>query len=104
MSAALSHAKAPPEGPLRLRLFIAGSSPRSERAMVSLRQLAERLGDACDVDIVDVVAEPGKAEQERILATPTLIKESPRPRHRVTGDLSDLERVLTAFGLAGRAG
>ncbi len=86
--------------PFRFRLFIAGASARSQRAVGTLRELAAELGDACDVDIVDVVADPALAEEERILATPALIKESPPPRRRVTGDLSDIERVLAVFGLS----
>jgi len=34
------------------------------------------------------------AENERILATPTLIKSLPPPLRRVIGDLSDKEKVL----------
>jgi circadian clock protein KaiB len=34
------------------------------------------------------------AEDEKILATPTLIKSLPLPLRRVIGDLSDKEKVL----------
>ncbi len=34
------------------------------------------------------------AEDERILATPTLIKSLPLPLRRVIGDLSDKDKVL----------
>ena len=37
---------------------------------------------------------PELAEDERILATPTLIKSLPLPLRRVIGDLSDKEKVL----------
>jgi len=37
---------------------------------------------------------PEMAENERILATPTLIKSLPPPLRRVIGDLSDKEKVL----------
>lgn len=93
-------ARESPAEPVRFRLFIAGASPRSQRAVGTVRELAAELGDACDVDIVDVVADPALAEAERILATPALIKESPPPRRRMTGDLSDIERVLAVFGLS----
>lgn len=93
-------AGAAPAEPYRFRLFIAGASPRSQRAVGMLHELADELGDACDVDIVDVVADPALAEEERILATPALIKEWPPPRRRVTGDLSSIERVLAGCGLS----
>ena len=37
---------------------------------------------------------PALAEDEKILATPTLIKSLPLPLRRVIGDLSDTEKVL----------
>ncbi len=37
---------------------------------------------------------PELAEDEKILATPTLIKSLPLPLRRVIGDLSDKEKVL----------
>jgi circadian clock protein KaiB len=43
---------------------------------------------------VDVLEHPQRAEDEKILATPTLIKQLPPPLRRVIGDLSDKEKVL----------
>lgn len=37
---------------------------------------------------------PQAAEDDRILATPTLIKQLPPPLRRVIGDLSDKDKVL----------
>jgi circadian clock protein KaiB len=48
---------------------------------------------------VDVADEPDRAEAARILTTPTLVKEAPGQPRRVTGDLSDAERVFLALGL-----
>lgn len=81
-------------------LFIAGESPRSTRAVENLRELAERVvaGDF-ELAVVDVVEEPGEAEAQQILATPTVIKRVPAPQRRVTGDLSDAEAVALALGL-----
>lgn len=45
---------------------------------------------------------PQKAEDDRILATPTLIKQLPPPLRRIIGDLSDKEKVL--LGLEVRPG
>lgn len=80
-------------------LFVAGRSPRSQQAIANLRRLCdEALGGAVRLTIIDVIDDPEAAEAERILVTPTLIKSSPAPRRRITGDLSDPQRVL--FGLA----
>jgi circadian clock protein KaiB len=41
-----------------------------------------------------VLKHPQLAEDDRILATPTLIKQLPPPLRRVIGDLSDKDKVL----------
>lgn len=86
--------------PIRLTLYVAGQTPRSERAIGNLRRLAtESLGDDHELAVIDVVADPEAAERARILTTPTLVKESPAPPRRVTGDLSDGATVLFALAL-----
>ena len=86
--------------PYRLKLFITGRSLKSENAIVNLRRICQQhLGDQADVLIVDVLEQPELAEQDRIIATPTLVKEWPEPARRVVGDLSDTERVLQALGV-----
>lgn len=51
------------------------------------------------IDVVDVVENPERAEIEGILATPTLVRDTPPPRRRVVGDLADLGVVRAALGL-----
>jgi circadian clock protein KaiB len=81
-------------------LFIAGESPRSQRAIANLKRIAqERLGGDYELIVVDVQQEPERAEEERILTTPTLVKRTPEPRRRVTGDLTNAEQVLIALSL-----
>jgi len=88
------------EDPIRLRLFVAGGkSPRSRRAIENLeRILSDLQGPPCELEVIDVLASPESAASEGILATPTLIKSSPPPQRRVTGDLSDSKKVLRAIG------
>jgi circadian clock protein KaiB len=84
---------------VRFQLFVAGETPRSRRAIENLQRLVkETPGWRCEIEVIDVLAHPERAEEERILATPTLIKDSPPPRRRVTGDLSDAEKVLRVMG------
>ncbi len=86
---------------IRFTLFVAGDTPRSHLAIANLRRLADgRLAGRCAIRVVDVRQHPERAESERILTTPTLIKEAPAPARRVTGDLSDLEQVLFALSLS----
>jgi circadian clock protein KaiB len=52
--------------------------------------------------VIDVLERPQLAENEKIMATPTLVKELPPPLRRVVGDLSNRERVLVGLDLAVR--
>jgi circadian clock protein KaiB len=81
-----------------LTLYVTGSSPRAELAIANLRRICEQdLDGRYELQIVDVLEHPQIAEDEKILATPTLIKKLPLPLRRVIGDLSDKQKVL--FGL-----
>jgi circadian clock protein KaiB len=78
-----------------LKLFVTGTSPRTQRAISNLNRICEEelLGEY-KLEIIDVLTDPQAAEDERILATPTLIKQLPPPLRRVIGDLSDKDKVL----------
>lgn len=84
---------------IRLILYVAGQTPRSDRAIASLERLVSEIGSAPDLSIVDVVEDPDAAESARILTTPTLVKEQPDPPRRVTGNLSDVAKVVLALAL-----
>lgn len=86
---------------ITLKLYIAGPSLRSKRALDNLRCICEKhLTGRCEIEVIDVKEQPHLAEQYKILVTPTLIKESPSPLRRVIGDLSETSRVLLALDLA----
>lgn len=78
-----------------LKLYVTGTSPRTETAIANLRRLCEHeLEGEYELEIIDVLQDPQAAEDARILATPTLIKQLPPPLRRVIGDLSDKDKVL----------
>jgi circadian clock protein KaiB len=77
-----------------LTLYVTGQSARSQRAVANLRELCAGLGDRCELTVVDVLERPQAAEDERILATPTVIRRLPLPLRRVIGDLSDRDKVV----------
>jgi len=80
---------------ISLRLYITGTTPRSVKAIENLKRICEgELEASVDLQIIDVLEHPQLAEDEKIIATPTLIKEIPAPLRRLIGDLSDRERVL----------
>ena len=84
----------------QLKLFVTGQTIRSGRAVANLRQILEKeLGTEYELTIIDVLEQPQAAEDEKILATPTLIKESPPPVRRIIGDLSDTKQVLLGLEL-----
>jgi len=86
---------------ITLRLYITGHSPRSQIAVQNLQSICQSLYQGeCEIEIVDVLTDPEKAETDHILATPTLIKISPPPERRVIGDLSDFKKAIAALGLA----
>lgn len=92
------HPRRPPLSKYLLKLFITGTNPRTELAIANLRRICEtELAGQYSLEIIDVIENPEAAEQDRILATPTLIKQLPPPLRRVIGDLSDRDKVL--FGL-----
>jgi circadian clock protein KaiB len=82
------------------KLYVAGQTPRSERAIVNLRRICDSmLSSQYELHVIDVLERPNIAEQEGILATPTVIRQAPLPPLRILGDLSDTQRVLHALGV-----
>lgn len=83
-----------------LRMYVTGRTPTSLRAIANLRDICERdLSGDIEVEVIDILLHPELAESERILATPTLIKDLPEPVRRIIGDLSDRERVFVGLDL-----
>lgn len=83
-----------------LRLFVSGFTARSQRAIDNLRALCERhLAGRFQIEVVDLHQSPGRAHDEQILATPTLVRVSPSPPRRVIGDLSQADKVLRGLDI-----
>jgi circadian clock protein KaiB len=89
-----------PNHTVLLRLFVTGESQRSLRAIEAVRLMcAQFLTHAVRVEVVDVLKQPENAETEKILATPTLIRQVPGPPRRLVGDLGEPLRVIELLGL-----
>jgi circadian clock protein KaiB len=83
-----------------LYLYISGETPSSVAGAYNLRVLLDKeLEGQYSLEVINVLENPQRAQEDKILATPTLAKASPPPEKRVIGDLSDKERILTALGL-----
>ena len=84
-----------------LRLYIAGTTPRSTRAVANIRDICERnLNGRYELEVIDIYQKPTLAKGEQIIAAPTLVKHLPLPLRRFIGDLSDTERILVGMDLA----
>ena len=83
-----------------LKLYVAGNTPNSMRALKTLRNILETefLG-VYALKVIYVLKNPQLAEEDKILATPTLAKILPPTVRRIIGDLSDRERVLIGLDL-----
>jgi len=84
----------------KLRLYITPRTPNSQRAMSNLDALCQaELQGQYEVEVIDVTEQPGLAERDKILATPTLVRRLPEPTRKIIGDLSDRDKVLTSLDL-----
>ena len=86
-----------------LKLFITGQTPRSQLAIENLHRICEEeFQNEYELVVIDVLQRPQLAEDDKILATPTVIKELPPPIRRIIGALSDKEKVLLGLDLVGQ--
>jgi len=95
-----AHAGIAANGAYVFRLYIAGGSPNSVRALANLYAICHRhFPESHRIEIIDVLKEPMRALAEAILVTPTVVKVSPAPEQQIIGNLSDEDEVLRALGL-----
>ena len=83
-----------------LRLFVAGVTDRSREAVLRVRRLCEaELKDNCTLEVIDIYQQPNLARDNQIVATPTLIREFPRPVRRFIGNLSNINGLIVGLDL-----
>jgi circadian clock protein KaiB len=83
-----------------LRLYIAGTTPRSSRAVMNIKEICERsLSSRYDLEVIDIYQQPKLAKGQQIIAAPTLVKELPLPLRKFIGDLSNTEKILIGLDL-----
>jgi circadian clock protein KaiB len=87
----------------QLRLYVAGKTPRAERALKSLGRACEsHLRGRYAIEVIDLLVNPRLASADQIVALPTLVRRLPAPIKKIIGDLSNLERVLVGLDLRAR--
>ncbi|NJL82406.1 MAG: circadian clock protein KaiB [Chloroflexaceae bacterium] len=83
-----------------LKLYVAGNTTNSVRALKTLKEILENdFQGVYTLKVIDVLKNPQLAEEDKILATPTLAKILPPPVRKIIGDLSDREKVLIGLDL-----
>ena len=81
-----------------MKLYISGKTPKSNRAVASVKKICEEhYAGRYELAVIDILEDPEAAEREQIMATPMLIKESPSPSRRIVGDLTNKSKVLAAI-------
>lgn len=81
-----------------LRLYVAGRTPKSVTAFANLKKICEEhLAGEYRIEVVDLMEHPQLAQQDQILAIPTLVRKLPEPVRKIIGDLANKERVLVGL-------
>ena len=84
----------------KLKLYVAGQTPKSIRAFANLKALCEEhLKGYYQVEVIDLLQHPQLARGDQIVAIPTLVRKLPQPVRKIIGDLTDTERVLVGLDL-----
>ncbi len=74
----------------QLRLYVAGSTPRSNAALDNLKRLcAAHLAGRYSIEVVDLLVSPQLAAGEQILAVRNLVRTFPETIRKIIGDLSN---------------
>ena len=83
-----------------LQLYITGMSENSMRAIQNITKLCNQyLKDHFDLEIIDIYKNPSVAEEQKIVFSPSLIRQFPLPRKILIGDLSDTKKVMLGLGI-----
>jgi circadian clock protein KaiB len=83
-----------------LKLYLTGNTPRSQAALENIKKILDKdYKGIYSLKVIDVIKNPKLAEDDKILATPTLIKILPPPVSRIIGDLQNNEKVLLGLDL-----
>jgi len=89
---------------VELRLYVAGQTPKSLIALKNLTKICEEhLQGRYRLHVIDLVKTPQLAQDDQILAIPTLVRNLPQPIRKIIGDLSDTQRVLVGLDVRSQA-
>ena len=84
----------------KLRLYVAGQTPKSIRAFANLKVVCDKhLKGRYQIEVIDLLEHPEMARGDQIVAIPTLVVKLPERVRKIIGDLSDTDRVLVGLAL-----
>jgi circadian clock protein KaiB len=84
----------------KLRLYVAGQTPKSIAAFANLKTLCEEyLPGRYKIEVIDLVENPHLAAGDQIMAIPTLVRKIPSPLKRIIGNLADKEKFLVGMDI-----
>jgi circadian clock protein KaiB len=88
------------DGKYILRLYVAGSTPKSSRAIANLKTICEtHLKGHYALTVVDLYEDRERAMDDQVMVAPTLVRLAPLPVRRMIGDLSKTERILALLDI-----
>ena len=86
-----------------LKLYVAGATEKSRRALAHARHLCDvELKGRCELEVIDVYQQPILARDGQIIATPTLVKDFPPPVRRFIGTLESAAQTFIGLDLQTR--
>src|ERR1051325_6915277 len=87
----------------RLRLYVAGQTPKSIAALANLKRLCDsHLAGRYRIEVIDLLSQPDLARRDDIVVIRTLVRTLPPPTRKIIGDLSNVERVLIGLDVLPR--
>ncbi|MHC1792089.1 circadian clock KaiB family protein [Solidesulfovibrio sp.] len=87
----------------RLRLYVAGQTPKSLEAFANLKKVCEdHLMGRFEIEVIDLVENPKLASEDQIVAVPTLLRKLPEPIKKIIGTLADTEKVLMGLNIVAK--
>lgn len=83
-----------------LKLYVTGQTVNTKMAIENLSDILEnQLKGVYMLKVIDVLKYPQLAEEDKILATPVLVKVLPPPVRKIIGTLANKEKVLLGLDL-----
>ena len=82
-----------------LKLYVTGTTSRASEAIRKTSEIVDYFLVDCELEVIDILSRPDLAEQDRIIATPTIVRVTPLPSRKVIGDISDPHTLLNGLGL-----